>query len=44
MSEIADELRAAFATKDLALLGRLLADDAQWGDDDHPNRRRAEPT
>src|SRR5437867_907821 len=32
--QIADQLRTAFATKDLDALGRLLANDARWGDDD----------
>jgi hypothetical protein len=39
--QIADQLRSAFATKDLDALGRLLAADARWGDDDHPNRCRS---
>ena len=39
--EIADQLGAAFATKDLDSLGRLLAADARWGDDDHPNKCRS---
>jgi SnoaL-like domain len=41
IDQIADQLRSAFATKDLATLGRLLADDARWGDDDHPNKCRS---
>jgi hypothetical protein len=39
--EIAELLRAAFASKDLVLFGRLLADDARWGDDDNPNKCRS---
>src|SRR5262245_42851655 len=38
---IATQLTTAFATKDLVLLGSLLADDARWGDDDSPNRCRS---
>jgi SnoaL-like domain len=38
--EIADQLGAAFASRDLSALGRLLAADARWGDDDHPNKCR----
>lgn len=34
-------LTSAFAAKDMDALGRLLADDARWGDDDHPNRCRS---
>jgi SnoaL-like domain len=41
MDQIANQLRSAFATKDLDLLGQLLAPDARWGDDDHPNRCRS---
>ena len=41
MEEIAHQLRLAFATKDLDLLSRLLADDARWGDDSHPNKCRS---
>jgi hypothetical protein len=41
LDQIADQLRSAFATKDLETLGRLLADDARWGDDDHPNKCRS---
>jgi SnoaL-like domain len=39
--QIADRLEAAFATKDFDLLGQLLAPDARWGDDDHPNKCRS---
>jgi predicted nucleic acid-binding Zn-ribbon protein len=39
--QIADQLRAAFAHKDLDALGRLLAHDARWGDDDQPNKCRS---
>jgi hypothetical protein len=41
MDQVADQLQTAFATKDLDLLGRLLAPDARWGDDDHPNKCRS---
>jgi hypothetical protein len=41
VDEVADQLRSAFGTKDLAALGRLLASDARWGDDNHPNRCRS---
>jgi SnoaL-like domain len=40
LDEIADQLSSAFATKNLDALGRLLADDARWGDEGHPNRCR----
>ena len=39
--QIADQLREAFETKDLGTLGRLVAADARWGDDDNPNRCRS---
>jgi ketosteroid isomerase-like protein len=41
---IAVELRRAYATRDLTLLGPLLADDVQWGDVGHPRgcRNRAD--
>jgi SnoaL-like domain len=41
IDQIADQLRSAFATGDLDALGRLLASDARWGDDDHPNKCRS---
>jgi hypothetical protein len=40
MEQLAEQLRSAFATKDLDLLGQLLAPDVRWGDDDHPNKCR----
>lgn len=41
LDQIADQINTAFATKNLNALGRLLADDARWGDDDHPNKCRS---
>ena len=41
IEQLADHLQSAFAAKDLALLGQLLAPAARWGDDDHPNRCRS---
>lgn len=41
LDEIADQITTAFATKDLDLLGRVLADDVHWGDDDSPNQCRS---
>jgi hypothetical protein len=41
VEQIAQQLRSAFTTKDLDGLGRLLAADARWGDDDHPNKCRS---
>jgi SnoaL-like domain len=41
LDQIADQISTAFATKNLDALGRLLADDARWGDDDHPNKCRS---
>ena len=38
---IAEQIVAAFATRDLAAFGALLTDDARWGDDDIPNRCRS---
>lgn len=35
-----ERIRAAYATGDLTGLGALLAADARWGDDSHPNRCR----
>jgi hypothetical protein len=40
LDELAASLGAAFAAKDLELLGALLADEARWGDDDNPNQCR----
>lgn len=41
MDQVAAHLESAFANKDLDALGRLLAPDARWGDDDHPNKCRS---
>ena len=41
MDRVAAQIQSAFATKDLDALGRLLAPDARWGDDDHPNKCRS---
>lgn len=41
VAQIADRIEAAFATKDLDLLGRVLAEDARWGDDDSPDKCRS---
>jgi hypothetical protein len=41
MERLAAQLQSAFASKDLGTLGQLLAPDARWGDDDHPNRCRS---
>ncbi len=41
IDQIADRIQVAFATKDLDLLGRVLAEDARWGDDDSPNKCRS---
>jgi SnoaL-like domain len=41
LDQIAGQLRSAFVNKDLATLARLLAEDARWGDDDHPNKCRS---
>jgi ketosteroid isomerase-like protein len=35
---IAVQITAAFAERDMESFGRLLANDARWGDDDAPNR------
>ncbi len=40
-AEIAETLTTAFAAKDMDALGTILADDARWGDDNHPNRCRS---
>ncbi len=40
-AEIAETLTAAFAAKDMDAFGTILAEDARWGDDDHPNRCRS---
>lgn len=39
--DLADRIRAAYQGADLDALGALLAEDARWGDDDHPNRCRS---
>jgi hypothetical protein len=39
--DVAAHLQSAFATKDLRELGLLLAADARWGDDDHPDKCRS---
>jgi hypothetical protein len=41
LDDVAEILTSAFAEKDMDALGRLLADDAHWGDDDHPNKCRS---
>ena len=41
MDRVAAQIQSAFATKDLDALGRLLAPDARWGDDDNPNKCRS---
>ena len=41
LDAMAEQIRSAFATKNLDAFGQLLADDARWGDDDHPNRCRS---
>jgi len=41
VGEVNSALQSAFANRDLAALGRLLASDARWGDDDHPNKCRS---
>lgn len=38
---IAERIRSAYAGADLEAFGELLADDVQWGDDNHPNRCRS---
>jgi ketosteroid isomerase-like protein len=38
---LADRIRAAYQSADLAGLSDLLAPDVRWGDDDHPNRCRS---
>jgi hypothetical protein len=40
-AEIAETLTAAFAAKDMDALGTVLADDARWGDENHPNQCRS---
>jgi ketosteroid isomerase-like protein len=40
MTTIAERIRSAFANRDFDSFGELVADDARWGDDDHPNRCR----
>lgn len=41
LETLAEEIRTAFATRNLADFGALLAEDARWGDDEHPNRCRS---
>lgn len=41
VAQIADRIQAAFATKDLDLLARVLAENARWGDDDSPDKCRS---
>ena len=41
MDQVAAQIQSAFATKELDALGRLLAPDARWGDDDHLNKCRS---
>lgn len=37
---LANQIRQAFRTHDIAAFGALLSDDVRWGDDDHPRRCR----
>lgn len=39
--DLADRIRAAYEGADLEAFGTVLAADARWGDDDHPNRCRS---
>jgi hypothetical protein len=41
VAQVDSALQSAFANRDLDALGRLLAADARWGDDDHPNKCRS---
>jgi ketosteroid isomerase-like protein len=41
MTVLAEQIRSAFAARELAVFGALLADDARWGDDDTPNACRS---
>lgn len=41
VSPFADVLRRAYATRDLAGLSTLLADDVRWGDEEHPRKCRS---
>jgi hypothetical protein len=41
VEQVGSALETAFANRDLDALGRLLAADARWGDDDHPNKCRS---
>lgn len=41
LDEIANQIRAAFSTRDVTAFGHLLADDVRWGDDAHPRRCRS---
>ena len=36
VSELADQVRSAFLTRDVTVFGSLLADDCVWGDPGHP--------
>lgn len=38
LDQITAQIVAAFADRDLEAFGRLLADDARWGDDEAPNK------
>lgn len=39
--DLADRISSAYLGADLDTFGALLAEDARWGDDDHPNRCRS---
>ena len=41
VEQVGSSLQAAFGNRDLGALGRLLAADARWGDDDHPHKCRS---
>jgi hypothetical protein len=41
MLAMAEQVRAAYVGADLSAFAALLADDARWGGDDHPNRCRS---
>ena len=38
---LAERVRVALESRDVAAFGALMADDARWGDDDAPNRCRS---
>jgi ketosteroid isomerase-like protein len=40
-ADLAEQIRAAFATRDIDTFWGLLGEDARWGDDDHPNKCRS---